>query len=657
MQIIFKYDEFLFSLFPEAKQLGSDSGILLKEIKKYYTIGPFEPSVKLEDDLVMVEIKEPEIKKHEKDYKKVIELSNKGKFDLAKPILLRMIRENPSVSEYHRILGQILSEEGKQDEAIDKLIDALKWNPDNTYALLMMGNIFAKYKNDTATAVKYYDQSLASDPNNHITLNNIGATLLMLNKLEEGKRYLEMAYEVKADYPNTLYNLSSFYKSSGDTRTAFEYAVKAVKVADENDPMAQQLSNLLFAIARSYLKEFDASLLVDAYIDELEERANKKIKKEIGDSISTSAKIEFAEYYNRDYHLIKYKQDNPAFNHLIMHELVHLDLVLQARGYDDNVNKLFSVRSEHKLQFNKDHEEDFDKLRRHNFPDDVIKNFTESLFTGMNNQIYNAPLDLFIEEFLYNKFPKLRPVQFLSLETLLMEGIKAVTTKERKLIPPNILRASTILNLVTAFHLKYLYGVDYTPLFKAPTADLKLANQLFDDYQRNKNDHKPGDEYNFVIRWAGELELNKYFEFIPEKEYNNSDYLTSKLKEISEDPFGLENPLPDDAIKKPLNYDDSPAGKMAVTMYCLDALNNFVNKTPEQIKEIGYEIAMLARHGLDPSDNEKRIHIASIPNKEFTPLHLLAFMYVAWQSIEPGLDLNLDFKDEYLLAKQMFEKK
>jgi len=96
---------------------------------------------------------------------------------------------------------------------------------------------------------------------------------------------------------------------------------------------------------------------------------------------------------------------------------------------------------------------------------------------------------------------------------------------------------------------------------------------------------------------------------------------------------------------------------MAVTMYCLDALQNFADKTPEQIKEIGYEIAMLARHGLDPSDNEKRIHIGLIPNKEFTPLQLLAFMYVAWQTFEPELDMNLDFKNEYLLAKQMFEKK
>jgi hypothetical protein len=44
------------------------------------------------------------------------------------------------------------------------------------------------------------------------------------------------------------------------------------------------------------------------------------------DSISTAAKIEFAEVHNRPYHLIKHKSDRPAIDHLIVHELTHLEL-------------------------------------------------------------------------------------------------------------------------------------------------------------------------------------------------------------------------------------------------------------------------------------------------------------------------------------------
>jgi tetratricopeptide (TPR) repeat protein len=54
-------------------------------------------------------------------------------------------------------MGQILSDEGDQEEAINCLIDALRWDSKNAWALVMMGNIFAKYKNDIPTAMKYYD--------------------------------------------------------------------------------------------------------------------------------------------------------------------------------------------------------------------------------------------------------------------------------------------------------------------------------------------------------------------------------------------------------------------------------------------------------------------------------------------------------------------
>jgi len=212
MQIIFKNDDMLFSIFPEAQKYGNDREILLKEIKAYFSYGPYIPKVSVNNDLIIVDVDTPSISKHEKDYHKVVELCTKGKYSLAKPILTKLIKENPSVSEYHRFLGQIYSDEGNQDLAIDKLIDALRWDPDSAYALIMMGNIFAKFKGDIKTATKYFDQALAVDPNNNITLNNIGANLLQLGKLDEGKRYLELAYDINQKYPNTFYGLALYYQ-------------------------------------------------------------------------------------------------------------------------------------------------------------------------------------------------------------------------------------------------------------------------------------------------------------------------------------------------------------------------------------------------------------------------------------------------------------
>ncbi len=74
----------------------------------------------------------------------------------------------------------------------------------------MMGNIFAKFKNDVETAMRYYDQVLIVKPNDCITLNNIGANLMQLNRTEEAKTYFERALDSDASYPNTYYALALF---------------------------------------------------------------------------------------------------------------------------------------------------------------------------------------------------------------------------------------------------------------------------------------------------------------------------------------------------------------------------------------------------------------------------------------------------------------
>ena len=43
-------------------------------------------------------------------------------------------------------------------------------------------------------------------------------------------------------------------------------------------------------------------------------------------------------------------------------------------------------------------------------------------------------------------------------------------------------------------------------------------------------------------------------------------------------------------------------------------------------------------------------HLKSIPQKEFTGLHLMCLMYTGFKIIEPDLDTGLDFADAYKMA-------
>ncbi|MDZ4793755.1 MAG: tetratricopeptide repeat protein [Bacteroidota bacterium] len=124
-------------------------------------------------------------------------------------------------------MGQILSDEGDQEEAINCLIDALRWDSKNGWALLMMGNIFSKYKEDLPTAMKYYDQALIANPNDNITMNNIGANLMNKGKNEEAKKYFWEAIKINDKYPNTHYALGLIAAEDNDLPSAFFSIIKS----------------------------------------------------------------------------------------------------------------------------------------------------------------------------------------------------------------------------------------------------------------------------------------------------------------------------------------------------------------------------------------------------------------------------------------------
>ena len=92
-------------------------------------------------------------------------------------------------------------------------------------------------------------------------------------------------------------------------------------------------------------------------------------------------------------------------------------------------------------------------------------------------QVYNQPLDLFIEDFLYREYPEARPLQFLSLLKLLREATEAVRNKQAlEFSPPAVHKASMVLNLVMALQFRDLFGYDALPDFmlRQPVFHLQL---------------------------------------------------------------------------------------------------------------------------------------------------------------------------------------
>ena len=649
MKIIHKIDDFLFTIFPEFAVGDNDS--IISVLENYYTCGPFKPKVSISNDWVTIEINTPAILSQEADYRKTVALCEKGKYAEAKPILNGLIKQNPTNSEYHRIMGQILSDEGDQDEAINCLIDALRWDSKNGYALVMMGNIFAKFKNDITVAMKYYDQAVVANPNDHVAMNNIGAYLMHQGKLEEAQKYLWEAIKINNKYPNTHFALGRIAEMEHDLQSALHSTIQAIKYNDSKDILFQNSTKKAFELAKTIVEENRDRKLFNNYLHKLELDGDTKIEIVEDATIATAAKFEAAENYKREKHIVKYNPKYPAYQHLIMHELVHLDFIIEARK--QQVNQLFTATQLHKNNFIQALAPTIKKFKNMGVSENAISNYCNGIFDGMNRQIYNAPIDLFIENFLYNEFPELRAYQFLSLYNLNMEGLVAVTDKKAiELSQPDILSKSKIYNMVNVLQFKEMYGINFTKDFHAMPFELKQAQTFYDEYLQYRDDRQPGEEYELVLHWAEDLKLDMLFEMESENAYRKRNNFETFMENFEKDPLGIDqnDPIKDRAMQKFQKSQEQIPTNMAVVMFMVDALQYFETISKEDVKKIAFEIAMQGTQGYRPDKTDYKIN--SIPNKVFSGYHILAYYYVSWMLSMPDQieQLQLPFEAEYKLA-------
>ena len=148
--------------------------------------------------------------------------------------------------------------------------------------------------------------------------------------------------------------------------------------------------------------------------------------------------------------------------------------------------------------------------------------------------------------------------------------------------------------------------------------------------------------------------MENYFSLIEENDYRRSK---APDENIFQEPEHFIKAEPEQVSKNRIDYSKEPAGQAAVTMYCLSALQHFEGMELAEIQKVGFEIGLLGQQGIDPSNHDKKYTLKSIPDKEFTGLQLLAYMYSAFQVIDPFLDTGLEFKKEYEAAKKLHEKK
>ena len=149
-------------------------------------------------------------------------------------------------------LARFYSHAKRHEEALDYLRKVLALQPDmedKAATVLGMGQTMEQV-GDYESAVRYYREALAFEPVHTPTWyfihNNLGFSLNMLERFEEGEKFCRAATEIDGQRPNGFKNLGIALRGQGRFAEAAECFVKATQ-ADASDPRSVKLLEELLA--------------------------------------------------------------------------------------------------------------------------------------------------------------------------------------------------------------------------------------------------------------------------------------------------------------------------------------------------------------------------------------------------------------------------
>jgi len=95
--------------------------------------------------------------------------------------------------------------------------------------------------------------------------------------------------------------------------------------------------------------------------------------------------------------------------------------------------------------------------------------------------------------------------------------------------------------------------------------------------------------------------------------------------------------------------------RMDAVMYCVSALEKFEKLSLEQVRQIGFEIALLATRGLDTNNPAAKYTLKNMGGN-FSGLQLVCYEFVAFKQFAPEQNIGFDLSAEYEAALKLFGK-
>ncbi len=585
---------------------------------------------------------------------KATELCNSQEFDKAEAMLVDILKEDKNNSEAWRILAQIhWNHQNLPNKAYDELIEALRCDPKNISALILMGNLLSKEQKDMEHGMEYYDKVLEYYPDNALAINNIAGIYMQQKEYDKAITCFKRALSLDDKAINSYYGLGLCYYRSGRMEDAFEICHQGLlKTTDrpENPNVQEQLTKMFLTVASELAKTINVYNIWAGIKDELEDVDHIPIRFEEDKELKIYAKLEYAITHGKKEHVIKYNPDRHFVDHLFIHEMMHLKM--EQKATKAGKGKVVIGTDNTKAAFNRRYLK-FMKNTHKNLPPQELSKIMTQLADGLNLQLMNCPLDLLVEHNIYTTYKQVRPLQLLSLYNTEMENIKNIqAASNANYFPREIVKANKIMILVSSIHFKDMYGIDLIKNYHPTKAEYDQAMDLYDEYKAYVDTFKDGDEYEMLEYFVSSLNMEELIALQDEKEYASMLVPEKRKEPLSDAEVDVEN------ARFALDHQDgaNATETMMMSMYMLGAMETFDKMTKEEVHNVAIEIATVGMTGISPKG---KYSINSFPGKEFGGYQFLAYYYVSFARAIPHMlkSLELPFDKAYESALQLYNNK
>ncbi len=170
-----------------------------------------------------------------------------GKFEQALEKLNQALSMRPDLPDAYVSIGECYLRWGKPQEAVSYLEKAKKMRPQDGGIALRLG-IALGATGDTGRAGDLFEQAVRLDPQNYEARIYLGSAYLKSGRIDEAIEQFEKAEEINPARPHAFYNLAQAYVAKGDLKRAIEYYRKTVAAAPSFYPAYFNLGNALYEV-------------------------------------------------------------------------------------------------------------------------------------------------------------------------------------------------------------------------------------------------------------------------------------------------------------------------------------------------------------------------------------------------------------------------